>query len=136
MQVFEGGSRSARTVGASQSSAVAAATRLHEACIAAARQYERVGATESGIPEAAVATLEHAVRDYVTLCKRDRLPPERALVCVKDVMRACAPVISHSRSELLLRDVVFGWFLAAYFPEGRPRSGAGVERPRRRRGPS
>lgn len=123
MRVDESRPRSAPAVGEPRSSAVAAAG-LHEACMAAARHYERAAATASAIPDAAVVTLERAVRAYVDLCKRDRLPPERALVCVKDVMRACAPAIRHTRSELLLREVVFTAFLAAYFPEGRRRSDA------------
>ena len=95
MRVDESRPRSAPAVGEPRSSAVAAAG-LHEACMAAARHYERAAATASAIPDAAVVTLERAVRAYVDLCKRDRLPPERALVCVKDVM-SCSSARSCSR---------------------------------------
>ena len=121
MRLDESASRVAPSGGEPRSSTVAAA-RLHEACIAAARLYERADATTFGIPDDAVITLQHAVRVFVGLCKRDDLPPERTLACLKDVMSACAPVIGHMRSELLLREVVFRAFLAAYYPEGRGRS--------------
>ncbi|HET7458756.1 MAG TPA: hypothetical protein VFJ74_14000 [Gemmatimonadaceae bacterium] len=98
-----------------------AVARLHDACMAAAR-HDRAGAGALHVSDAAIATLRGAVRDYVIWCKREyRLPPERVLVAVKNAMSACAPRIGHARSELVLRDYVFDWFLDAYFPEGRRR---------------
>jgi hypothetical protein len=103
-----------------RTSAVATA-RLHEACLAAARHYAR-GPMAFDATNADVVALDRAVRAYVAICRSEGLPPERALVRVKAVIRACAPRIGLARSELALREAVLVTFLSAYFPEGRTRS--------------
>lgn len=116
--------RRARTAAGPRTS-MAAAARLHEACVAAARYYVGSGPVAAEVPDAALIALRRAVHEYVAFSKSEGLAPERALVLVKDVVRSCAPHVGHARSELLLRAVVFDAFLSSYFPEGRRRSGLG-----------
>ena len=76
---------------------------------------------DADVSDAEVGTYRSSVREFVALCRREQIPPERVIVELKGALQASLRKQGKGAQELRMRQVLIATFLDAYYAsDGRP----------------
>ena len=70
---------------------------------------------DADVSDSEVGSYRTAIREFVALCRREQLPPERVIVELKGALHASLRKQGREREELRMRQVLIATFVDAYY---------------------